>query len=232
MKKFVIVVVIISIVLVIFFLINKDATNLMHDVDISEKNLDKEDSLLIRKSMLDKVSVENVLKTKTRNPIKYYKYKELYNLYLTRIDINNNSTMDKFVLFNEEITSPNSFIPYWNLQSNKFYNVKFRDEKVDMVSKIIFSMAGKGKELKKVVYNENFVSYCLPLYTFSLQYETKNNPIDVYIGARKSDILNKKGGPFIISFYKKEKHIYLILLTPINEETKLDEKILGEFIEY
>ena len=35
-----------------------------------------------------------------------------------------------------------------------------------------------------------------------------------------------------LSFYKKEKSIYLILMTPINEETKMNESVLGEFINY
>lgn len=232
MKKYILIIVAICVLLFIFYRINKHANSVMSQIDISEKNIDREDSLLFRKSMYGKITVETVVKSKTRNPIKYYKYNNQYNLYITKIDIKNDTTMDNFILFNEEITSPNSFVPYLNLQSNKLYDVKFRDEKSEIVSKIIFSMAGDGKKLKRIVYNKNFISYSLPLYSFSLQYENIKNPVDIFVGAKSSRIFDKKGVPFIVSFYKKEKSIYLILMTPINEETKMSENILDEFIEY
>ena len=182
--------------------------------------------------MLEKFKVVKVAKSNLRNTIKHYEYNNKYNFYVTKIDIKEDVPMDKFILFNEEITSPSPSVTYMNLQSIKLFDISFRAEKVDVVSKIIFSMAGDGKKLKRIAYSRDFISYSLPLYTFSLQYESKNNPIDVYVGVQSSRIHSKKGVPFIISFYKKEKSIYLILMTPINEETKMNENILGEFIDY
>lgn len=231
MKKYILILIAIIILLLIFRAIKK-VDDVTAEFDFTENKFDKDDSNIIKKNMLEKFKVINVAKSKLRNTFKHYEYDNKYDFYLTKIDIKEDVEMDKLVLFNEEITSISSFVTYINIHSIKLFEVSFRAGKVDTASKIIFSMAGDGKKLKRIAYSRDFISYSLPLYTFSLQYESKNNPIDVHVGVQSSRIHSKKGVPFIVSFYKKEKSIYLILMTPINEETKMNESVLGEFINY
>lgn len=229
MKKYIIIISVIVVIGIAFTAIKK-VNNVTSNQDFSQNYLDSEDSLVIKKDMLKNIEIKKIVKSNLRNSIKFYRYKKIFNLYITKIDIKKDVNMEDVLQFNEAITSPNSFVVYTNLQSNKDYNIKFLGEKIDPASSIIFSMAGNGDKLKKIVYNKNFISYCLPLYTFSLQYDSKSNPIDAFVGAKESKIITKEGVPFIISFYKKGKSIYLFLMTPVSESTKLDPNILSEFI--
>lgn len=229
MKKYILITIAIIILIFVFKAIN-DVNEVSSRQDYSQNNFDFEDSLILKKEKLKYMKIETVVKSSLRNAIKFYRYKKLYNLYITKINLQKDISMDNIIYFNEEITSPNSFVVYTGLQSNSIYKIKFRAEKTKPVSKIIFSMAGKVEKLKRVVYNKDFISYYLPLYTFSLQYEDKSNPIDIFVGTDTPRIITKQGVPFIVTFYKKEKSIYLLLITPIEKGTVLDENILSEFI--
>lgn len=136
------------------------------------------------------------------------------------------------ISFENELTSQDSFVPYLILPSSKSYSVKFRDEKSAPISKLFVSLSGNHEQLKKIVHNEYFISYSLPLTTFSLQYENKNNPIDVFVFANGSNLLFRKKVPFVVSFYKKEKSVYFLLMTPIDNETKMNQNVFEEIIEY
>ena len=215
-----------------FNAIIKDANETMSQIDFSEKNFDKEDSLILKKEILNKIKVETVIKSKKRNALKLYKYNNKYNFYFTKIDLKNDIALDEIISFNNELSSQDSFVSYLRLPSKKSYDIMFKEETSSPVSKMIFSVSGDEKQLKKVVHNEDFISYSVPLTTMSLQYESKNNPIDVFVFANGSNLLFRKKIPFVVSFYKKEKSIYLLLMTPIEKETKMNSNFLEEIIKY
>jgi hypothetical protein len=216
----------------VFNAIIKDANETMSQIDFSEKNFDKEDSLILKKEILNKIKVETVIKSKKRNILKFYKYDNKYNFYVTKIDLKNDIALDEIISFNNELSSQDSFVSYLRLPSKKSYDIMFKEETSSPVSKMIFSVSGDEKQLKKVVHNEDFISYSVPLTTMSLQYESKNNPIDVFVFANGSNLLFRKKIPFVVSFYKKEKSIYLLLMTPIEKETKMNSNFLEEIIKY
>jgi hypothetical protein len=222
----------IIVLLLIFYLINSDVNDTMSQIDISEKNFDKDDSLILKKEMLNKIKVETVIKSKKRNVLKFYKYDNKYNFYATKIDLKNEFPLDEIISFNNESTSQDVIVSNWQLQSNKYYDVQFREENSSPVSKTIFSLSGDKKQLKKIVHNKDFISYSMPLTTLSLQYENKNNPTDVFVEASGSNLFVKKKVPFVVSFFKKEKSIYLLLMTPIEKETKMSHNILEEIIKF
>lgn len=232
MRKYIIIIGAIIVLLLVFNAIIKDADETMTQIDFSEKNFDKEDSLIFKKEILNKIKVETVIKSKKRNPLKFYKYDNKYNFYVTKIDLKNDIALDEIISFNNELSSQDSFVSYLRLPSKKSYDIKFKEETSSPVSKIIFSVSGDEKQLKKVVHNEDFISYCIPLTTMSLQYESKNNPIDVFVFANGSNLLFRKKIPFVVSFCKKEKSIYLLLMTPIKKETKMNPNVFEEIIVY
>ncbi len=232
MRKYIIIIGAIIVLLLVFNAIIKDANETMSQIDFSEKNFDKEDSLILKKEILNKIKVETVIKSKKRNILKFYKYDNKYNFYVTKIDLKNDIALDEIISFNNELSSQDSFVSYLRLTSKKSYDIMFKEETSSPVSKIIFSVSGDEKQLKKVVHNEDFVSYSVPLTTMSLQYESKNNPIDVFVFANGSNLLFRKKIPFVVSFYKKEKSIYLLLMTPIEKETKMNASVLEGIINY
>lgn len=232
MRKYKFIIGSIVVLLLIFYIINRDVNDTMSQIDISQKNFDKDDSLILKKEILNKLKVETVIKSKKRNALKLYKYNNKYNFYFKKIDLKNDISLDEIISFNNESTSQDVIISHCQLQSNKYYDIQFRNENLSSVSKIFFSLSGDEKQLKKIVHTKNFISYSLPLTTMSLQYENINNPTDVFVEASGSNFLFKKKVPFIVSFYKKEKSIYLLLLTPIEKETKMNSNFLEKIIKY
>lgn len=231
MKKYVWILVLVALGFVIFKAV-KSVDEVMTNQDFSQNYFDSEDSLLFKSEMLKHIEIKKVAKSDLRNPIKYFKYKNLYNLYTTKIDVKKGLEMENIIYFTEKVTSKNSLTVYMDFQSNKFYDISFRGEKVAAVSKIFFSMSGEGKKLKRVVYNRKFVSYCMPIFTFSLNYNKEDNPIDIFVGTGNSFKLTDKGVPFIISFYQKESSVFVFLMTPILKNTEIKEDVLNEFIKH
>lgn len=66
----------IIVLLLVFYFIDKSSDNFMTEHDFTEKNFDKDDSLILKKEVLSKIKVVSVIKSKTRNPLKFYKYKK------------------------------------------------------------------------------------------------------------------------------------------------------------
>ena len=120
MKKYVWILVVIALGFIIFKAV-KSVDEVMANQDFSQDYFDSEDSLLFKSEMLKHIEIKKVAKSDLRNPIKYFKYKNLYNLYITKIDVKKGLEMENIIYFTEKITSKNSLTVYMDFQSNKFY---------------------------------------------------------------------------------------------------------------
>ena len=78
--------------------------------------------------------------------------------------------------------------------------------------------------LQKYVLNKNFIKYNASIYTFSLQYG-KGNPIDMFLGNEDITFV-RKSYPLVISFYKKQKTLYILLFIPNKANKDLEGNLL------
>ena len=188
-----------------------------------------EDSTLFNNLGLKKMNLIFVLKSNYRNPIKCYDYNNQGKLFLTKIDLINNIPMDKFIWFREVFSYESTMHSYCDFSSGNKFDFSILGEKIAKVNKIIFSLTGDGTQIQKNVFNKNFVSYYLPVSTFSLRYG-ENAPTDIFFGGKETLFGGRDTYPLMISFYKKKKYLYILILIPNENEMNLEGDLLGKIM--
>jgi hypothetical protein len=136
----------------------------------------------------------------------------------------------KLIKFRNESSKSSTMHLYHVLESvsNDFEILAEKNNKVDS---IILSFKGDNKKLQKKIINKNFISYCLTAKTVSLRY-SEDAPIDIFFGGREGLLAIRNKHPMMISFYKKQKSIYIMILIPNTDDVNLDpdlfEKLMND----
>jgi len=235
-KNFVIVVIVgillVAITIFIIKIYNSPSTGqvLSNSQYIYSSNFDREDSILFNKDELKNLVPQFVIKSNFRNDIKCLKLKNVGTLYYTNIDIDTSLPMDKFIWFNEKISKISTFHPYFNFSKDNGYDFEISGEKVSKVNKVIFCLTGNGKLLQKNIYNKNFVSYYLPVSSFSIRYSEKSYN-DIFFGGKQT-LSGRSTFPLMISFYKIHKSLYFFILIPNENEMSIEGDTFGKLINY
>jgi len=193
------------------------------------EKFDMEDSTLFNSFGLKKMNLILALKSNYRNPIKCYDYNNQGKLYLTKIDLINNLPMDKFIWFREVFSYESTMHTYSEFSSGNKFDFLILGEKTVKVNKIIFSLTGDGTQIQKNVFNKNFVSYYLPVSTFSLRYD-EDAPTDIFFGGKETLFGGRDTYPLMVSFYKKKKYLYILILIPNKNEMNLEGGLLGKIM--
>jgi len=192
------------------------------------QRFDKTDSILFKKDEFKNIKSRFILKSNYRNDIKCFEYKKNNLIYYTKIDLLKDIQMDQFIWFREKSTSTTVMHSYDKFSLAGVYDFYTFGEKTHTVNKIIFSLIGDGKLLQRNVYNKNFVSYYLPVNSFSLRYG-ENEPIDIFFGGKET-LLGRETYPLMISFYKTHKSLFVLLLIPDKDEMNLDGALFGKIM--
>jgi hypothetical protein len=194
------------------------------------EKFDKEDSILFKTDELSNMKSILVLKSTYRNDIKCFKFKKQNTIYYTKIDLVNDIPMDQFIWYREKVTRTSTNHSYAKLASGDYDLLTF-GEKVGKVKKIIFSLTGDGNQIQRNVYNKNFVSYYLPVSTFSLRYG-EDAPIDIFFGGREFlfGFGARSNYTIMISFYKIHKSLYVLILIPDKNEMNLEGDLFGKIM--
>lgn len=76
------------------------------------------------------------------------------------------------------------------------------------------------------MYDDSVISYTLKCKNLSVRYGN-NDPIDLYIKADQN--FQDTGVPISILFYKRNKKLYLMLLSP-NKQKSIDPQMLSSLV--
>jgi len=193
------------------------------------EKIDKEDSTLFKDIELKKMKLLLVLKSSFRNKIKCFDYDNRGKLYLVKIDLINNISMDQFIWFREKASMETTMHSYSNFSGGSKFDFLILGEKIPKVNKIIFSLTGDGNQITKNVYNKNFVSYYLPVSTFSLRYG-EDTPTDIFFGGKETLFGGRDTYPLMISFYKLHKTLFVMVIIPNENEMNLEGDLFGKIM--
>jgi len=195
---------------------------------IYNQKFDKEDSTLFKSAAFGKMKSIFNLESNYRNSLKSFEYDSLGILYYTKIDLENDLPMDQFIMFQEKSTTTSVMHTYDKLNGNKndFYVL---DEKVPKIDKIIFSLTGDGDQIHRNAYTRNFISYYLPVNTFSLRYG-EEAPIDIFFGGKEIAANTRVDYPLMLSFYKVHKALYVLILIPTHPVMTLEADLFGKIM--
>jgi hypothetical protein len=117
---------------------------------------------------------------------------------------------------------------YDHFSDDNKYDLFILGENIPKVDTVIFSLTGDGEQIQKNVYNKNFVSYYLPVSTFSLRYG-ENAPTDIFFGGKET-LIGRQQYPLMISFYKKQKSLYVLIFIPNKNKMDLEGDLIGKIM--
>lgn len=194
------------------------------------QKFDKEDSTLFNSIALGIMKSRFILESNYRNPLKAFDYDSLGILYYTKINLENDLPMDQVIMFQEKSSTTPTMHQYYELDGNRNEFSVLCEKTPNKIDKIIFSLNEKWKLEQRNVYNANFISYYLPVSSFSVRY-CEEAPIDIFFGGFESINNTRVAYPLMFSFYKIQKSLYVFILIPqrafINIESDLFEKIIN-----
>ena len=193
------------------------------------EKLNLEDSILFKTQQINKLKLYLVLKSSFRNDIRCYNYDNLGKLHLLKIDLASDIPLDKLISFRGVTTSETTMHTYSKFSAGGKYDFLILGEKTPTVDRVIFNLTGDNNQIKKKVYNKNFIGYYLPVSTFSLRYG-EEAPNDVFFGGKETFLGMRETYPVMISFYKRHKSLFVIILVPTENNMNLDENLVGKIM--
>jgi len=187
------------------------------------------DSAIFRNSALGHMKNFFIETSNYRNNVTCHYFKKQARILYTRIDLKNEIPLDQLILIREKTTSQSDMHTYSVFDSDG-YDLRIRGEKtLKKVDSLIFCLSGNPDKLQKTVFSKNFVAFYSPVSTFSLRYG-EEYPVDIYFGADESFFGTKSTYPLIISFYRKGKSLYEILIIPEENNIIFDVHLLKEIL--
>ena len=193
----------------------------------SEYSLKKEDSNLISEKYRSSLKVNEVYRSKVRNPISLVYFGQEYNLIIYKIDLIKDISL-KFI-FNTEIKSVDQSTGYTYsiIGQNIYFNFKYKAGLIQPVSKIFLTLSGDS--LQTVCENDSILSYHLLCNNFSIRYAEKG-PIDIFVGGKDRSLWTTTLIPMDLLLLKRNSAIYLLVMTPNNPKSNISHDLLYDVI--
>lgn len=192
------------------------------------ENFDKEDSTLFKKTALIKIKPIRVYKSNYRNDIKCFDYADLGKLLLVKIDLLNDSPLSRLIEFRKAASDETTMHTYSKIIGGDGFECYMLEEKITKVDKVIFNFSGDKKQLQKKIFNRNFCSFYLSASSLSIRYGA-DAPTDIFFGG-KEHLLGRNSYPVMVSFYKKQKSLYILFLIPKSNQTNLNVNLIGDIM--
>ena len=132
------------------------------------------------------------------------------------------------IFFGNSIISKGVLYNLLNSNNNLFFNFSYLSGTPPAIFNIKVLMYGDS--LTNTVKNDSIVSYHLECNNFSLNY-SDDTPIDIFVEGRKKYFgLNTERIPIDILFLKRNKMVYLLLMTPENANSYISPDLLPNIV--
>lgn len=182
-----------------------------------------EDSILISPNFLKDLKVTQVLQSKVRPPISLLTFKDKYNLIINRIG-NSNASLKKMIKSSKMSIDRSVGVTYTVINNNTF-SFQYSAGRPAELSEIYITIAG---DIFNKIETDSLISYDVLCKNFSLRL-THNSPVDLYVKS-KSNLIENKTIPLNIVFLTCNNSVYLLLLTPIDQDESLESNLLYNII--
>jgi predicted MPP superfamily phosphohydrolase len=161
-----------------------------------------------------------------RNPISNYEIDKKYDLVVYQIDLANGQPITKLVSQKNEESSMTSNEVYSNINESLF-EISLKDDKPSIAEKII--MKYQGENFIETIKNDTIAYYNLDFTRLSFQYRDAEKA-DLFLKTKGAG-LTENSRPLSILFFRRQKALYLFLLSPKLAETTLDKNLLYNLVQ-
>lgn len=168
-----------------------------------------------------KMQIQSSVFSRNRGPSSTYVYDDKFDLFIYKVRLSNNSgdlNLNQILKMRKEITSISMNAVYSELPSYNF-EMRLKGEKVLPASIIYFSQSGDA--LQNIAENDSLFCYYSRFKTFSVKFD--DEPYDVIAEANRS-------APLSILFLKRNKFVYIMLLTVAKGKEEMKPDLLYNMI--
>lgn len=189
--------------------------------------LSSEDSSLIREKFRNKISTNVIHRSKVREPISMLFFDQNYHLIIYKINLTEIKSLQEII--HTEIKAANRSVgyPYSVYGDNIFFNFQTKAGLTHPVSKIYLTLSGDS--LKIIAKNDSVMAYHLRCKNFSLRYG-ENNPVDIFVKGKEGSLGRTPVIPMDILFLRRQKNVFLFVLTPRNDDYDVPAELLYRII--
>lgn len=186
-----------------------------------------ENSTLFAEKYFDKIEIIKVNNSKVRNPISIFLFNKKYHIVTYKINLLKDESLQKIIHTKEKSVDVTLGYSYNTIGKDIVYQLKYKAGTTKPVTDIYFSMAGNS--LQQVVNNDSIISYHLSCKNISVKYGDKE-PVDLLIVGEEKPFGQTSVIPLEILFLKRNQNIYLLIMTPKNENDAIQSDLLYQLI--
>ena len=190
--------------------------------------LPSDDSSLIKGLYQKKIAVNIIHNSKVRGPISMLFFDQDYHIIIYKISLKENLSFPNF--FHTQIKNASRSVnyPYSLYGENIFFYFQCKTGLTLPASEVYLTL--NGDSLKTIIENDTVIAYHLLCKNFSVRYEEKG-PVDIFVIGKKGFLGRTPLIPMDILLLRRQKNVYLLLLTPNNQNQVVPPELLYNIIE-
>lgn len=190
-------------------------------------SLSSEDSSLIAINYRRQIKVNQVYKSKLRNPVSLVYFGKEYQLIIYKIDLFKDISLKN--LFHIQIKSmdQSTGISYLIVDHNLFFNFKYKAGLIPTVSKIFFTLSGDS--LQTLSESDSMISYHLLCNNFSLRY-SEQGPVDIFVAGKERGLGTTTQISMDLLFLNRNHAVYLLIMTPKDSKSTIAPDLLYNIV--
>jgi hypothetical protein len=178
-------------------------------------------SSIISKKYIHKIKVNEVLRSKVRNPISLITFDERYSLIIYKINLLENKSVKNLIDVVNNSTDRTTGVTY-SVVNNNLFSFQYKAGGVPPAPKIYLTYSGDS--LQTTVEGDSIKGYQLLFRNLSIRY-SEHGPIDVFIKS-----VNKANVPVHILFFNRNKSCYFLLMAPNDSGSNVNADILYKLV--
>lgn len=187
---------------------------------------------LFKPEALAKIQVLVTTKNTNRNTFQSYRYDDQFELYITKLNTQNTSSLDEFLnIDSKSKVRPSRDVVYSEKDGKTLLLSLPETAENKQVSRVFLSIekaSGIEFPTESKRYTQNLIGYNLPVKALSLQYNDTNAPVDIYFNAY--EVYSTHEGLVDLLLYKKGQDIYVLLMYPNRKSAEFPKELLKSLL--
>jgi|GEM_PF-1250512 hypothetical protein len=193
----------------------------------STRTITNDDSNVISPQYLRSIKPQKNENSKSAAPVSFLLFEDSFHLVVHKINLLKDQSLNEILLPAIKASERSNGISYRVFNFNGFSRFQWRGNPSIPVSRIYFNL--DGDSLTNEIKNDSIYSYHLLCNTLAIKY-TKDGPIDIYMEGEHSTLWSKELTPLDILFLKKDKCVYLMLMTPLSRKSAIPPLLLYNLV--
>lgn len=206
----------------------RDNEKAMNEMLSSTYALTKEDSSIISEQYWNQLKAVVTINSKARNPITLMQLGGQYLVYLYRIELKSDTSLNTLFHFENRTVDITTGYSYGIMSHAGYFDFKYITGHKQPVSNIYMTLSGKN--IQQVASLDTLIVFKALAETFSLRY-AKDEPKDIVILGQDRLLGVRTSIPMAVYLVKRNASVYLVVLTPNDPKKYISNELFQNILE-